>query len=360
MTAAGAGTVRRTSSSGMILVSSLLLLTLLGLAVGASLYLTRSELWAAGSARAARQARYSAEAGLRHAVALLAPGTDFTALLRRTGGLARADDPGPLPLAGGGWVDFPGPPFGYWIEIENDREGGDPLVDGNERVVFAARATSVRDAARKVIGTIGRAVQPYAPAALVTLDGALILDPGLEGATVRIDAGNESDRRPATIGASSDAAALAVFAAAHARDVELAGTPATAVALPFDVAALADRAGAAPQPADGLASDLGSRASPAVAVVEPGVAPGLRGAGALVATGDLEIRGVIDFAGVIIVAGVLRLAATSCTVEGMVWASRLVLDRSCLIRFTSLALGLADRAIRLPREAELLALEDGS
>jgi len=359
MSTAGNAELRRTSS-GMILVSSLLLLTLLALAAGASLYLTRNELWVAGNARAARQARYSAEAGLRHAVALLAPGTDFTALLRRSGGLARADDPGPLPLAGGGWVDFPGPPFGYWVEIDNDREPGGPSTDGNERIVLAASGTSVRDAARKVLGTVGRATQPYAPAALVALDGSIVLDPGLEGSTVRIDAGNASDPRPATIAASSDTAALAALTAARARGVELLGAPATAVALPFDVAELAARVGTAPRSPDDLASDLGSRASPSVAVVRGGVAPGLRGAGVLVATGDLEIRGALDFAGVVAVAGALRLAATACALEGMVWARSVVLDRSCTIRFTGTAIGLADQAIRLPRRAALLAFEDGS
>jgi len=70
---------------GIALLGSILILALLAAVTAATLWLTRSELWVAGSARAFLQARYTAEVGVWHALSLIAPGTDFAALLAGSG-----------------------------------------------------------------------------------------------------------------------------------------------------------------------------------------------------------------------------------------------------------------------------------
>jgi hypothetical protein len=349
---------------GIVLVGALLLLALLAAAVGATLWLTRSELWVAGRARAFLQARYSAESGVRHALVLLSPGTDFTRLVAGAGGIADRSRPGPLPFAGGGWVAFPGPPFGYSVgvrDVGSDAPGGS-TADGNELVVLDSTGSSVRGAVRSVRATIGRKVSPYAPALLVVSGGNVRIDPhgpGIEDGGIVLDARLPAGGEQAIVGATTWEAADAAFGALRGAHASLLGEGQTILVRPFDVAEFTAASGLARQGPHVLAVPSGSLESPTALAIEPGIAPALRGVGAILGIGDLEIRGEVDFRGVVVVHGALRLGASPCHITGMVWASEVVLDAACLLDYDQAAIAAADRALRLPRLPVLLALSDG-
>jgi hypothetical protein len=337
---------------GLALLAALLVLALLAAVTGATLWLVRSELWVAGSARAFAQARLSAEAGAWHALSRIAPGSDFAALVAGTGGLADAGDPGPLPLAGGGFVEFPGPPFGYAVTVH--------AMDA-ERVRLRSTATSVRGARRVVDATVGRTSDPYAPAALVVLSGVVAIAPALAGLApeaggVLVDAASPADGTQAIVAAAGAEAAAAAWSSLTASAATLHGGIARSRARPFDVAAFA--AGLAALPAEALTATQGASGSPVALRIAPGTAPLLQGHGVLFIAGDLVVDGTVDWRGVVYVAGELHLRGASCRVDGMVWTSALRLTTGCALRFDRPALAAADAALRLPRLPTLLALDD--
>lgn len=339
---------------GSALLASILILALLAAVTAATLWLTRTELWVAGSARAFVQARYSAEAGAWHALALLAPGTDFAALLAGSGGLSDPDEPGPLPFPAGGFVAFPGPPFGYTVTAH---------AAGFERVRLRSSATAVRGARRAVDATIGREAAPYAPAALVLLTGRATIAPALEGLApesggIGVDATAPAGGSQAIVGAATlDAAELAraTFAAAGAT---LRGATPRGRARPFDVVRFALDAGLAEQPPTVLAATQGAPGAAAGLLVAAGAAPRLAGHGVLFAAGPLELAGDVDWRGALYVAGELRIVASSCRIDGLVWAEEISFVTGCDLRLDPAALAEADAAIRLPRRPTLLALDD--
>jgi hypothetical protein len=342
------------SERGVALVGSILVLALLAAVTGATLWLTRSELWVAGSARAFAQARYTAEAGVWHALAVLAPGTDFAALVAGTGGVSDPADPGPLPLAGGGFVFFPGPPFGYDVTV---------AADAAERVRLRSSATAVRGARRVVQATVGREPAPYAPAALVVVSGDVAVAPALEGLApeaggIGIDAAQPAGGPQAVVAAGTLDDAERARAALAAAGAALAGPSSRARARPFDVAAFALATGLPDEDPSVLAASQGAPGAPAALAVAPGVAPGLAGAGVVLARGALELQGAVDWQGVLFVAGELRLAATPCRITGMVWAERVSFAAGCSLRFGWAEIQEADSAQRLPRRPTLLALDD--
>lgn len=339
---------------GIALLGSILILALLAAVTAATLWLTRSELWVAGSARAFLQARYTAEVGVWHALSLIAPGTDFAALLAGSGGLVDPDQPGPLPLAGGGFVAFPGPPFGYAVTVH---------AGAAERVQLRSSATAVRGARRTVEATIGRDLLPYAPAALVVGSGRVTIAPALEGLApeaggIEIDAATPAGGRQAIVAAGTEEAAELARATFASAGATLRGGTPQARARPFDLAAFALATGLAEQPASVLAASQGTPAAPVGLLVTPGTAPGLVGHGALFVPGALELTGDVDWSGVLFVAGELRIAASSCRIAGMVWADEVSFATGCALRFDPPALVEADAAARLPRRPTLLALDD--
>jgi len=344
----------RDHERGSALVASILILALVAAVTAATLWLTRSELWVAGSARAFLQARYSAEAGVWHALALLSPGTDFAALVAGTGGVSDPAAPGPLPLPGGGLVAFPGPPFGYVVTAH---------AAGFERVRLRSSATAVRGARRSVDATVGREASAYAPAPLVALSGRIAVAPALEGLApeaggVGLDATVPAGGNQAIVAAASLADAELARATLAAAGARLAGGAPGGRARPFDVARFARDAGLAEDSPAVLASTQGAAGAPAALLVTGGGAPRLAGHGVLFASGGLELAGDVAWRGALYVAGELRIAATSCRIDGLVWADEVSFVSGCDVRLDPAALAEADPALRLPRRPTLLALDD--
>ncbi|HEY8515360.1 MAG TPA: hypothetical protein VIS07_07595 [Candidatus Binatia bacterium] len=339
---------------GIALLGSILVLALLASVTGATLWLVRSELWVAGSARAREQARYSAEAGVWHALAVIAPGTSFEDLVAGTGGLSDASDPGPLPIGGGGFVFFPGPPFGYGVTV---------AADADERVRLRSSATAVRGAQRVVRATIGREVEPYAPAALVVASGAVSVAAALEGLPpeaggILLDATQPGDGAQAAVGASTVELAELARSTLAGAGATLAGATLRRRARAFDVAAFALATGLAEQDPSVLAAVQGVSGAPAALVVRPGAAPGLVGHGVVLARGALDLQGAVDWQGVLYVAGELRISGAPCRITGMVWAESVSFAKGCSVRFGWPEILAADSALRLPRRPTLLALDD--
>jgi hypothetical protein len=79
----------------------------------------------------------------------------------------------------------------------------------------------------------------------------------------------------------------------------------------------------------------------------------------LFATGALELAGDVDWRGALFVAGELRMVASSCRIDGMVWAEEISFVTGCDLRLDAAALAEADAATRLPRRPTLLAVDDG-
>jgi len=335
------------AESGIALLASVLVLALLAAVTAATLWIVRSELWVAGSARSYLQARYTAEAGAWHALALVAPGTDFAALVAGTGGVSDPAAPGPLPLPGGGWVDFPGPPFGYAVTV---------VADAAERVRLRARATAVRGAQRTVVATVGRAPEPYAPAALVVASGEVGFDGEIAG--IVLDARDPAGGPQAIVGAATPDAAASARTGLAAAGASLLGGAGSVRARAFDVAAFASSTGLVEDSPAVLAATHGTAGAPAAVVVAGGIAPRLVGHGVVFARGPLELEGEVDWRGALYVAGELRIAAGGCAIAGMVWAERVTFASGCTLRFDAAALGDADQAARLPRRPTLLALDD--
>jgi hypothetical protein len=344
----------RARERGIALLAAILLLALLAGVTAATLWMVRSELWVAGSARAFAQARYGAEAGVWHALSSLAPGTDFAALVAGRGGLADPTAPGPLPFPGGGFVSFPGPPFGYVVTVQ-------PLA--SERVRLRSVATSVRGARRTVVATIGRELLPYAPAALVVGSGRVTIAAALHGLApeaggVAIDARVPASGTQAIVAAATAAAAELAWTSLAAGGATLLGATPTVRARPFDVAAFATDTHLVLQAPTVLAANQGVAGTPVALLIAPGSAPRLVGHGALFVGGSLEIAGDVDWSGVLYVAGELRLAATTCRITGLVWAEEISFANGCLLRFDPSLPAEADGAVRLPRRPTLLALDD--
>ncbi|MDG2303695.1 MAG: hypothetical protein P8R42_03400 [Candidatus Binatia bacterium] len=341
------------AESGLVLLSLVLLLALLGLVTGASLWFTRAELWAAGRARSELQAAYTAEAGVRHGLALLAPDVDLTALAERSvDALAAPDTPGPWPIAGGGWVAFPGPPFGYGLEVA---AAGD-----TRRVVVRSSATAVRDAALVAVASVALAAEPYAPATLVLGGGPLSFEAaalgGSENRLVTI-VGSHANR----VAAIGTASSVELEAAIESAEVAGAGIEGDGMATVrrFPLSRFALRSGLDEWAPDVLNASVGARGNPVALRIRGGVVPRLLGAGLLYVAGDLDVMGEVDFAGVVFVEGQVRIGGESCRLDGMLWAREVAFSGACRVAFDAAAVADADRALRLPRLPVLTGLAGG-
>lgn len=348
----------RRATRGAVLLTCLVLLAALLAAGATSLWLTRSELWAAGNARAARQARHTAEAGVLHALAVMGPGASFGALLAGTGGLADPARPGPMPLAGGGWVEFPGPPFGYGVSLVDTT----PAADGSPRLLVDAVATAVRGARHGIRATVGRSPEPYAPAGLVVASGRLSFAGSAVGTAalpgVVLDGRLARRREEAALAATTVAGTASARAASEAASAGLLGARGATVARGFDVRAFVSESGLVSQPLGLLDGAVGSDQSPAGVRVEPGDAARLTGAGIVAVDGDLTVVGETGWKGVLLVTGRVRFEGSPCRVSGMVWAEDAEFAAPCEIVLDPSAVALADGMLHLPRLPVLLALAD--
>ena len=354
MQGANSTSATRGGERGLALLAAVLVLALLAAVTATTLWLVQSELWVAGSARAFTQARYSAEAGAWHALSVIAPGTDFDALVAGTGGLSDAATPGPLPFPGGGAVEFPGPPFAYAVTVH--------ALDA-ERVRLRSTASAVRGARRSVDATVGRDVEPYAPAGLVVASGTVTVAPELSGLApdaggVLVDAANPAEGGQGIVASATSVAASAAWTTLSASGATLVGATPRVRARVFDVAAFAAATALAEEDASALVGPRGTAGSPVALRLAPGIAPSLQGAGVVLVAGDLEVAGDLDWQGVLYVAGTLHVRGPSCRVTGMAWTRALVLTTGCSFRFDRPALATADAALRLPRRPTLLALDD--
>ncbi len=340
---------------GAALLVCLLVLAALAAASAAALWLARTELWAAGNARAARQALYSAEAGIYHAVALIAPGRGFGALIERDGGLADPARPGPLPFPGGGWVAFPGPPFGYAVDVLP----APSFPDGGPRLVLVSRATAVRGARHAVRAVIGRALRPYAPAALVVASGRVRVLPGgpPDGPLIRGGLAAPA-QAAAALGAATAGAVEVARRAIAAAGGRIVGDRAGLEVRRIDVGRLAAESGLPVVPAGRLAALRAS--APSARRVDGGETARLAGSGVVLVEGDLTVAGEIRFEGVLLAAGRLRLAGTPCRIAGLVWAEEVEIGGSCTVSYDAAAISAADRLVPLPRLPVVLALDDVS
>lgn len=331
------------SERGLVLVSVVLVLGLLGLATGGSLWMTRAELWAAGRARSERQARYTAEAGVWHAMAVLAPGAGWSAVRdREPAALSEPDEPGPLPIGAGGWAVFPGPPFGYGVEIVSAERAG---------LVLRSSATAVRGARHRLDATVVRARSPYAPAALVLSNGPLVLGAEALASGPRVVLLGEGRASVMTVDRAARDAVLRELGDSARVEGEVSSGLRR-----FDVARFAEDAGLAIQPVDQLALGLGEEGSPVALRVRGGTVGRLEGTGAFFVDGDLDVRGEVSFQGALFVSGRLQLAAAGCRLRGLVWADSVSLSGPCEIVHDAAAIREADEALRLPRLPVLAAL----
>ena len=346
---------RPASERGVALLASILILALLAAVTAATLWLTRSELWVAGSARAFLQARYSAEAGVWHALERIAPGTDFAALLAGSGGLVDPDRPGTAAVSGRRLRRLSGTAVRLRRHrarrrdrarapaLERDR-GAWRAAHGRRHAWGARRSPTRR---RRWSSSPERVTIAPALAGLAPEAGGIAIDAALPaGGTQAVVAGSTAD--------AADAAWTSL-AAASAR--LLGGTP-RGRARPFDVTAFARATGVGEQAPSILAADQGAAGAPVGLVLAAGAAPRLAGVGALLVTGALELAGDVAWRGVLLVDGALRVTATSCRIEGMVWAREISFVTGCALRFDPAAVLEADAALRLPRRPTLLALDD--
>lgn len=337
---------------GLVIVSVVLVLALLGLVTGGSLWLTRAELWAAGRARSVLQATYTAEAGVRHGLALLAPDVDWAAVVdREPAALAFPEEPGPWPIGAGGWVAFPGPPFGYALEVVGPADARDAAAP----LVVRSTASAVRGAAAVAVATAARMETPYAPAALVLTGGHLEFEAAALGTERDPRVELLGRDRAAPIGTSSVHGLEAALSSARDAGGRVQGEP-TSLVRPFDIGRFARRSGLNPSSLDVLANAVGAPGAPVGLWVRGGTAPVLRGAGVLLVDGDLDVATVVDWDGVLIVDGRLRIGGEPCRVEGMVWSRGVAFAGPCRVVASEEAVADADRALRLPRLAVLTGL----
>lgn len=346
---------RGSFQDGLVIVSVVLVMALVGLVTGGSLWLTRAELWAAGRARSHLQAAYTAEAGVRHGLALVAPDVDWSALVDRDpAALVAPEAPGPWPIGGGGWVAFPGPPFGYGLDIVAP-PAGEPAVG---TLVVRSAATAVRGAETVVVATVARDSRSYLPAALVLTDGGLEVDAAAIGTETapRVELLGEDEAAP--LGTPTAPELATVLDQAETWGVALAGEPISGVRR-FDVDRFARRSDFDEISVDALAVEQGTRSKPVGLRLRGGSGLQMRGVGVVFVSGDLEVLGDVAWEGVIVVDGRLRIGHGACRVEGLVWSRGVSFAGPCVVAASRAAVDRADGALRLPRLPVLTGLTAG-
>lgn len=333
---------------GLVLLGVLVAMALLGSSTAASLWLMRTEFLSIGARRAGAQAWYSADAALRHGLAVLAPDIDLEALRGRSAqALVDPLRPGPWPIGSGGWTAFPGPPFGYRLEILP----GEEPVGSSDRLQIRAHVRAVRETSLILEAMLGLDSEPDAPAALVLGGGGVQIESGGRGSLAAPGVELVGEAALATTSRADLGRALEVLEEGLAT---VDGTT-SASARFYDVDRLARRNGIEVMEAASVPGHFGG-GRPAIARIDGGRLEGLEGSGVFLAAGDLEIDGPVAFEGVLVVGGTLRLSGRGCSLRGMVRAERIEFAAPCRLVRHPPAIRLADGILRLPRLPRLISI----
>lgn len=330
----------RSGQRGIVLISALLLLVLLTATTGAGLWLVRSDLWAAGAARAELQALYTAEAGLFVAAAAIAPAT---LPLNES----RAWEALPIGIK----EIFPGPPFGYWMR--NPRgglgSGGRPLLR------LEVESEAVAGARRYLEATIVRREQAYAPAAVLIRRDHI----ELRGAALSLfSAPNLRLRGTASapaLAAATEEVERRLFALLSDSRVEMEPRGPIGFAAAVAIEQFAGASGRPVEAGPVFALPVGGSH---LRFLGGGTLGALEGDGLVVSLGDLRIENSLDFAGVLLVSGRLELDASPCRLRGFLQADSLVLHAGCEFILDPQAVREADALEPLPRAARVHAIRE--
>ncbi len=146
------------SSEGIALFVAILVMTIVMLFLGASLFLSRVDMKITSNFKLATQALEVADAGLQHALTLLQSGTDFD------GDLNCGTPPCNLLSS----TTFPaGSEFTYTVTVENDsvdiNNGGSPTNDTDSLVVLVSTANGPNGAKRQVQAYVNRSLATFTP-----------------------------------------------------------------------------------------------------------------------------------------------------------------------------------------------------
>jgi len=146
------------SSEGIALFVAILVMTIVMLFLGASLFLSRVDTKITSNFKLGTQALEVADAGLQHGLTLLQSGTDFD------GDLNCGTPPCNLLSA----TTFPvGSDFTYTVTVENDspdiNNGGSPTDDTDSLVVLVSTANGPNGVKRQVQAYVNRSLVSFTP-----------------------------------------------------------------------------------------------------------------------------------------------------------------------------------------------------
>ena len=182
------------SSEGIALFVAILVMTIVMLFLGASLFLSRVDTKITSNFKLGTQALEVADAGLQHGLTLLQRGTDFD------GDLNCGTPPCNLLSA----TPFPaGSDFTYTVTVENDspdiNNGGSPTNDTDNLVVLVSTANGPNGVKRQVQAYVNRSLVSFTPpGALYLPASSATVDFG--GSTGFFITGDDTDYDGATAG----------------------------------------------------------------------------------------------------------------------------------------------------------------
>ncbi len=182
------------SSEGIALFVAILVMTIVMLFLGASLFLSRVDTKITSNFKLGTQALEVADAGLQHGLTLLQRGTDFD------GDLNCGTPPCNLLSA----TPFPaGSDFTYTVTVENDspdiNNGGSPTNDTDSLVVLVSTANGPNGVKRQVQAYVNRSLVSFTPpGALYLPASSATVDFG--GSTGFFITGDDTDYDGATAG----------------------------------------------------------------------------------------------------------------------------------------------------------------
>ena len=358
----GARPRETTDESGVALVTTLATVALvLGLTAGTVLT-ARSDLVLFRNARDGVTTYYRAHGAAVLTVAGLPAGYSFDGLLRGPDGTPSTADDGTA-----GASSLPG------CQVAATDDLGDPdpspMTDGNRRIRLTTRCEGPGGSVRRLEWTVGRAVGPFAPAALY-----------LERADVQVTAPVTLDGRDHLLGdapgfpTGSDSAVPAVASPGLSEPLPLPpdivdgdGSAVAMVPVPgIDMPALGSLAvgGAPPLVAGVLEGPLPTGLH--FVVGDARVVGATTGEGLLIVDGDLTVDATLDYAGVVMVRGALRIGADGhLVVRGSLWLEGRTPDRALsaagplTVLYSKEGVAGADGVLALPRRAVALAQRDG-
>ncbi len=127
------------NTEGIALFVAILVMTVVMLFMGASLFLSRVDTKITSNFKLGTQALEVADAGLQHAMSLIKMGFDFDNDLNCGTPPCNILSSTTFPLNSG---------FSYTVTVENDSDGGSPTDDWNNIVVLVSTANGPSDSKR--------------------------------------------------------------------------------------------------------------------------------------------------------------------------------------------------------------------